>query len=178
MKRLLIQIFAIITITNAYSFAANAGSVKTSADAQTHVEIVDALIRFTNGMDTDNGDLIASAFTEQGVADFTPAAKKVGMQFPVLTGKQTIVSALVPFAANYTTSHSVTNTRAEVNGDVANLYALVEANHLPLNDNNSYYMMKNQYWMSLKKEDGVWRISQMTIENLWSQGQLSVMTGK
>jgi ketosteroid isomerase-like protein len=140
-------------------------------------QIVDALHRFANGMDADDETLIRSAFTEDAVADFTPAAAKVGMQFPVLDGRKNITDALVPFADAYETSHSVTNTRVEVNGDIAVLEALVEAQHLPIGDRSRHFMMMNNYRVELHREGAVWCISRMSINNIWSDGDVSIMTG-
>ncbi|MEM7721871.1 MAG: nuclear transport factor 2 family protein [Pseudomonadota bacterium] len=156
--------------------SAVAQDVSPTSDAADHHAVTDALIRFTNGMDTDNGALIASAFAEAGIADFTPAAACVGMQFPVLEGRENIVSVLVPFASGFTTSHSVTNARAEVDGDTATLYALVEAQHLPEGDGSRNFMMMNQYRIDLIREGDQWVMSRMTIDNLWSDGDLAVMT--
>ena len=157
--------------------SAVAQDVPPTSDVADHHAVTDALIRFTNGMDTDNGALIASAFAEAGIADFTPAAARVGMQFPVLEGRETIVSALVPFASSFTTSHSVTNARVDVQGDTATLYALVEAQHLPTDNGSRNFMMMNQYRIDLIREGDQWVMSRMTIDNLWSEGDLAVMTG-
>jgi len=178
MTKFLINTFAMLTIVSTTVSVAETQTNTSVIDAQTHLEVVDALVRFTNGIDTDNGELIASAFTKNGKADFTPAAKKVGMEFPVLSGRETIVSAMVPFASNFVTSHTVSNANAIQNGNKVSLYALVEAQHFQNADASKNFLMKNQYWMDVVQEDGMWRIEAMTIENLWTQGQLSVMTGE
>jgi hypothetical protein len=107
-------------------------------------EVIDALHRYAVGIDTKNLTLLESAFTADAIADFTPAAKKVGMEFPVLTGRDAIVSALSQFLANYTTSHTVGNARAQIKGDAASLYTLVEAQHVPLTDRSRHFLFKNQ----------------------------------
>jgi SnoaL-like domain len=57
-------------------------------------EVIDALHRFAIGLDTKNPILLESAFTVDAIADFTPAAQKVGMEFPVLTGSDAIVNSV------------------------------------------------------------------------------------
>ncbi|GFE63271.1 nuclear transport factor 2 family protein [Litoreibacter roseus] len=169
---------ALATLTSAFlTTGTPAEDVAPTSEVADHHAVTDALIRFTNGMDTDDGALIASAFSENGIADFTPAAAKVGMQFPVLEGRDGIVGALVPFASAFTTSHSVTNARVDVQGDSATLYALVEAQHLPVVDNTRHFMMMNQYQIDLVREGDQWVMSRMTIDNLWANGDLAVMTG-
>jgi hypothetical protein len=99
------------------------------------------------------------------------------MEFPLLTGREAIVSALFQFLANYTTSHTVGNARAQVKGDIANLYALVEAQHLPLSDRSRHFLFKNQYTINLVREGNLWLIKHLHIENLWTDGDLKVITG-
>lgn len=176
--RSFIKSVALVAATSAtLATSAIAQDVSPTSTAADHHAVTDALIRFTNGMDTDNGALIASAFAETGIADFTLAATRVGMQFPVLEGRDNIVAALVPFASGFTTSHSVTNARVDIQGDTATLYALVEAQHLPADDASRNFMMMNQYQIDLVRDGDQWVMSRMTIENLWSEGDLAVMTG-
>jgi SnoaL-like domain len=140
-------------------------------------EVIDALHRFAIGIDTKDLTLLESAFTSDAIADFTPAATKVGMEFPVLTGREAIVSALSQFLASYTTSHTVGNARAQIKGDTANLYALIEAQHVPLSDRSRHFLFKNQYTINLVREGNLWLIKHLHIENLWTDGDLKVITG-
>jgi SnoaL-like domain len=166
---------AIATVT-APAFADD--TVQQNATPAEYIAVLDALHRFTWGMDTDNGALIASAFAEDGVADFSPAATKIGITFPPLAGRAVIEQALVPFAAGLVTSHTVGNARVFVNGDKANLRALVEAQQIPVKDRSRYILLKNDYTVSLVKEGDTWRIKNMSIDNLWSQGDVKVLMGQ
>jgi hypothetical protein len=147
------------------------------AELNDRYEVIDALHRFAIGVDTKNLTLLESAFTNDAIADFTPAATKVGMEFPVLKGRDAIVSALSQFLSNYTTSHTVGNARAQVKGDTANLYALVEAQHVPLTDRSRHFLFKNQYTTDLVRDGNLWLIKHLYIENLWTDGDLKVITG-
>jgi hypothetical protein len=140
--------------------------------------VTDALLRFANGMDTDNAELIRSAFTADAVADFGPAADKVGIQFPLLEGQDAITQGLGGFAAGLDTSHSVTNVRVEFSDtDTASAYALVEAQHLPLGVRDRHMLMKNRYIIDARRDGDGWRISRMTIDNIWADGDITVITG-
>lgn len=153
------------------SFAQNASPVDQLA-------VLDALHRFAWGMDTDDSNLIASAFAPTGVADFGPAAQKLGIQFPLLEGREAIAGALGQFAGMLVTSHSVGNVRVHVDGDRARLRALVEAQHFPANDASRFLLMKNDYDLELTRNGGSWLIVRMTINNIWSQGDVRVITGQ
>lgn len=169
-------------LAHAQERLANPVTTAVTASAELTANAADALLRFTNGMDNDDGDLIASSFTDDAMVDFTPAAGKVGMQFPVIEGRDNLVSALVPFAAQFTTSHSVSNIRVMEDGDKARLYALVEAQHLPEGERDRNFMMKNVYDLTLVLDGDdatgrTWLIERMVIDNLWADGDVGVMTG-
>ncbi|MGL5930500.1 MAG: nuclear transport factor 2 family protein [Dermatophilaceae bacterium] len=145
-------------------------------------DALDALIRFTAGLDRSDADVLASAFTEDAVADFTPAAERIGMSFPMLTGRDTIVTGLIGSIGRLDTSHSVTNTRVTVDQDGALLTAYVEAQHFPPGEgpqptSERHLLMKNTYRVELARGSADWRISHMTIDNLWTVGDLTVITG-
>ena len=61
-------------------------------------EIADALHRFAFGLDHGDADSLSSALTEDCVLDFRPAGKKLGLDFPRLTGRKAIVDALIPLS--------------------------------------------------------------------------------
>lgn len=138
---------------------------------------VDSLHRYAIGIDTDNADLLASAFTTDVHVDFTPAADAVGLTFPVLEGRDMTIGALAQISDNFVTSHSVSNDRIQVTEDGATLFALVEAHHVPNGNRESYYVMKNAYNAQLAMEDGTWKIFRLVIDNLWDQGSVEIMTG-
>ena len=64
--------------------------------ANDRYEIVDTLHRYAFGLDHGDADSLASAFTEDCLLDFRPAGRKLGIDFPRLTGRQAIVDALLP----------------------------------------------------------------------------------
>jgi hypothetical protein len=179
MKHLTLKPTALLLATTfAGLFIASTVAANPAEDAAQQLRVVDALYRFAQGMDQDDAKLLQSAFAEDAVADFTPAAKRVGVQFPVLRGRDTIVAVLGGFANGLVTSHSVSNPRVEIQGQSATLQALVEAQHLPNNDPARFALMKNSYRVSLNRVGDQWLIRSMTIENLWSQGDMKVLTGQ
>ncbi len=50
--------------------------------ASDRYEIADAMHRYAFGLDHGDADSLASAFTEDCVLDFTPAGRKLGIDFP------------------------------------------------------------------------------------------------
>src|SRR5436309_2308326 len=97
--------------------------------ANDRYEIADALHRFAFGLDHGDSDSLSSALTEDCLLDFRPAGKKLGLDFPKLTGGQAIVDALIPLLGPLDTSHTVSNLQIEISEDSATLYAYVLAQH-------------------------------------------------
>ena len=98
--------------------------------AHDRFEIADTLHRYAFGLDHGDGDSLASAFTEDGVLDFTAAGKKLGINFPVFNGRAAIVETLIPMIGSLDTSHTTSNLQIELSGDTATLHAYLMSQHL------------------------------------------------
>jgi septum formation inhibitor-activating ATPase MinD len=152
-------------------------STNNIADAtKDKIEVVEALYRFAAGIDLRDSKLLSSAFADDAISDFGPAAAKAGFTYPVLHGKEVIVAALANSLSQLDTTHSVSNPRVSVNGDKACLEAMVEAQHLPRNDHSRHYLMKNRYDVELVRQGEAWVIERITVDNVWRSGDLSVLS--
>src|SRR5690606_23232680 len=129
--------------------------------------VMDTLYRFAAGIDQGDNNLLKSAFAENAISDFRPAGKKAGFEYPVLEGRETIISALSGSLTNLDTTHSVSNQRVKINGNKATLDALVEAQHVPSNDPTRHYLMKNRYEIEMIRQDELWVIQHVVIDNIW-----------
>lgn len=138
--------------------------------------VVETLYRFAAGLDQRNDDLLSSAFASDAVSDFRPAGKKAGFEYPVLEDRETIISALRASLSKIDTTHSISNPRVSINGDEAIIDVLVEAQHLRSQDHSRYYMMKNRYDVRMIREDNVWVIKHVIIDNVWRMGDPTVLT--
>ncbi len=143
--------------------------------------VVDAVLRFGLAQDLRQHDgareLFESAFTEDAVLDFRPAAKACGLDVPLMEGRSMITGIIMNPATLIDTTHVVTNARVEVTGDEARLTALVEAQHLPRDDHSRHALLKNFYDVDAVRSDGLWRMRRLTIENIWFTGDPQVVTG-
>src|SRR5690348_6178076 len=97
--------------------------------ASDRYEITDALHRFAFGLDHGDADSLSSALMEDCVLDFRPAGKKLGLDFPKLTGRQAIVDALIPLLGPLDTSHTTSNAQIEISEDTATLDGYVMSQH-------------------------------------------------
>ncbi|WP_404478126.1 nuclear transport factor 2 family protein [Novosphingobium sp. BL-52-GroH] len=137
--------------------------------------VVEALYRFAAGIDLRDNNLLASSFAADAVSDFRPAAAKAGFEYPVVEGRDTIVTALSTSLTGLDTTHTVSNPRVSVDGDKARLDALVEAQHVPTSDPSKHYLMKNRYDVELVREGDLWVIQRVTIDNVWRSGDIGVL---
>jgi SnoaL-like domain len=159
--------------------SAETGALTQNATPAEYLAVVDALHRFTWGMDTDNKELLGSAFAEDGTADFSNAAKTLGITFPAITGRGNIKQGLGGFASGLVTSNIVADARVNVDGENATLYAIVEAQHIPLKDRTRNLLLSNAYTVKLGRNGDAWLIKNMSVvENLWLQGDIKVATGQ
>lgn len=139
--------------------------------------IAETLFRYAAGIDLRDNSLIASAFTEEAISDFRPAAAKAGFEYPLLEGRDNIIAALSGALANIDTTHSVNNPRISVDGAKAHMEAIVEAQHVPKSDPARHYLMKNRYDVEFVKQEEIWLIQRVTVDNVWRTGDPTVLAG-
>jgi hypothetical protein len=148
-----------------------------SDSAADRLAVVEALYRFAAGIDQRDWALLASALAENAVSDFGPASAKAGFDYPVIEGRDTLISALSGSLSHLDTTHSVSNPLVTIDGDTARMDALVEAQHVPIDDPSRHYLMKNRYDVELIRQDDLWVITRNTVDNVWRSGDVTVMSG-
>src|SRR5216110_1472906 len=142
-------------------------------------EIADALHRFAFGLDHGDADSLSSALTEDCVLDFRPAGKKLGLDFPKLTGRQAIVDALIPLLGPLDTSHTISNLQIEISDDSATLYGYVLAQHFMPREGcrrgSENALLMNRYDCELVRDGEKWRFKRVTIDSAWAQGNPEIL---
>ncbi|MYV53677.1 nuclear transport factor 2 family protein [Streptomyces sp. SID3212] len=145
--------------------------------------IADTLHRYTAGLDFGDADLLTSALTEDATVDLTPATGKIGLDFPVLAPRETVVGVLIPAVGPLDTSHVISNIRTTVDGDTANARAYAMAQHFPPGDGpkpdrTRQALMMNRYDADLVRDGEIWRIRRLTIDSAWFSGDPTVLLGE
>jgi hypothetical protein len=147
--------------------------------ANDRYEIADTLHRYSFGLDHGDADSLASALAEDCVFDFTPAGKKLGLDFPRLTGRQAIVAALLPLLGPLDTSHTASNLQIEISGDTATLYGYLMSQHfMPRQGSrrgSENALLMNRYDCELVRDGEKWRFKRITIDNAWAQGDPEIL---
>ena len=144
---------------------------------QDKLAVVEALYRYAAGLDLRDKDLLASAFADDAVADFGPATKKAGQEYPPIKGRETIAPALLGSLSHLDTTHSLSNPRVSLDGDTAHLEGIMACQHLPREDHSRHVLMTNRYDVDLARQGDVWVIQHLTVDNAWTQGDPKVLAG-
>jgi hypothetical protein len=145
-------------------------------------EIADALHRYAFGLDHGDADSLASAFTEDGVLDFRPAARKLGLDFPKLSSRQAILEALLPFLGPLDTTHTASNLQIEISGDTATLFGYVMSQHFMPREGarrgSENALLMNRYDCELVRDGLKWCFKSITIDNGWMQGDPEILNAR
>lgn len=141
--------------------------------------ILDALYRFAAGQDLGDRALFESAFSEQAILDFSGPARLLGAHVDPFEGRELISRNVLAATGLLVTTHSVSNPRIlRFDGERALLICLVEAHHLPNADRSRRLLLKNLYTVELVRERPRWVIDHMLIENLWMEGDPTILFSK
>jgi hypothetical protein len=147
--------------------------------ASDRYEIADTLHRYAFGLDHDDAEVLASAFTDDCLFDFKSARAKLGVGFNKLAGRAAIVETLLPLLGPLDTSHTVSNLQIEISGDSATLHAYVMAQHfMPREGSRSgseHALLMNRYDCELRRDGEKWRFKRVTIDNAWAQGNPDIL---
>jgi len=147
--------------------------------ANDRYEIADTLHRYAFGIDHGDADSLASAFAEDCVLDFTPASKKLGLNFPKLTGRAAVVEAIIPLLGPLDTSHTASNLQIELSGDSATLSAYLMSQHFMPREGSrpgsENALLMNRYECELVRDGEKWRFTRVTIDNAWAQGNPDIL---
>jgi hypothetical protein len=148
--------------------------------AHDRYEIADALHRYAFGLDHGDADSLASALTEDCCFDFAPAGKKLGIKFPVVNGRESILKAVLPMIGPLDTSHTCSNMQMEIEGESATLYAYVMSQHFMPRQGSKrgteFALLMNRYDCELVRDGEKWRFRRITIDNAWCEGDAEILT--
>ena len=142
-------------------------------------EIADTLHRYAFGLDHGDADSLASALTEDCFFDFTPAGRKLQLDFPRLIGGQAILDTVLPLIGPLDTSHTTSNLQIEISDDSATLSAYVMSQHFMPREGarrcSENALLMNRYDCEAVRDGQKWRFKRVTIDNAWAQGDPEIL---
>jgi len=143
------------------------------------LEITDTLHRYAFGLDHNDADALASAFTADCTFDFTPAGAKLGLRFAKLNGRDAVVKSLISLLGPLDTSHTVSNLQVKISGDSATAYAYIMAQHFMPGDGprreTENALLMNRYYCELVRDGPKWRLNRVRIDNAWAEGDPEIL---
>jgi hypothetical protein len=102
----------------------------------------------------------------------------MGIDFPVLEGRQGILDGVAMSVGPMDTLHSATNIRIlDGDGNAVRVTAIVNAIHHPAGVRDRHCSMHNRYDMSFARTTAGWQMSRLVIENRFWTGDPQVMLG-
>ena len=117
--------------------------------------------------------------TEDCQFDFTPAGKKLGIRFSLVSGRDAILQSVLSLIGPLDTSHSATNLQIEISGDTASLYCYVQSQHFMPREgcrpDTEYALLMNRYDCELVRDGAKWRFKRITIDNAWALGNVDIL---
>lgn len=144
------------------------------------MEIADALSRYAFGLDHNNAEILSSALTEDCSLDFSRAALKLGLKFPILRGRDQIIEVLIPMLGPLDTSHSASNLQIEIRGDEATLHGYIASQHFMPGQGSKrgseFALLMNRYDGELVRDGSKWRFRKIAIDNAWADGDPEIIT--
>ncbi|MEU1486959.1 nuclear transport factor 2 family protein [Streptomyces sp. NPDC005752] len=100
-----------------------------------------------------------------------------GQEYPPIKGRETIATALLGSLGHLDTTHSLSNPRVSLDGDTAHLEGIMACQHLPREDHSRHVLMTNRYDVDLARQGEVWVIRHVTVDNAWTKGDPTVLSG-
>ncbi|SCW00887.1 LAFE_0D00320g1_1 [Lachancea fermentati] len=140
----------------------------------TREAVVDALYRFVTGLDTSNIELFDSALTDDATFDLNGR---------VMKGLEEIHTYCYDTISKLDTTHFLCNVRVDYKEKetTANMTATALAHHYPdaqgtVKDSINF-VAGSLYSVHLvrKVNDELWQIDQLTLNVVWSEGDMSVI---
>jgi hypothetical protein len=157
--------------------------------ANDRYEIADALHRYAFGLDHNHADSLASVLADDCVFDFRPAGRKLRIEFPVVTGRDEILSRVLGLIGPMRTTHSASNIQVEVSGDTATISAYMMSQHFApaaiSASGRDFALLMNRYDCELVRTSGSgagpgnthhsWLFKKIVIDNAWTQGDPEIL---
>ena len=142
--------------------------------------VEDAVLRFAEGIDKRDVELLTSAFTEDVVFDLGGLDASLGAYAPY-EGRDIAVEQLMSHVGKLDSMHAITNVRVEFDGDRAHLTCyLIAQHHRP--DQGPSVEFADHLWLGnffdthLVRDGGhKWRISHHRVDSSWASGSVAAM---
>jgi hypothetical protein len=137
-------------------------------------------LRWARALDTADASVLDGLLTEDVVVDMTPATTKIGLEFPVLQGRETVIPAMIGAVGPLDTMHAVSNVTARglSDGYLVEAYALAQ-HYLPGEGPDAtstrHALMGNTWTFHVRVTPEGPRVARFTMDCRWMEGDPTVL---
>jgi hypothetical protein len=137
-------------------------------------------LSWARALDFGDADLLTGLLTEDVVVDLTPATEKIGLEFPVLAERDTVVPTMIGAVGPLDTMHLVSNVTVRTEGGehVVEAYALAQ-HFLPGEGPNPLAtrraLMGNRWTFHVRREADGLRVARFVMDCAWFEGDPTVL---
>jgi hypothetical protein len=137
-------------------------------------------LSWARALDTADASILEGLLTEDVVVDLTPATTKIGLEFPVLAGRDTVIPNMIGAVGPLDTMHLVSNVTVTQQSDGYRIEAYALAQHfLPGEGPNPLAtrraLMGNRWTFLIRREADGPRVARFEMDCVWFEGDPSVL---
>lgn len=135
---------------------------------------------WARALDTADASVLEDLLTEDIVVDMTPATTKIGLEFPVLQGRETVIPSMIGAVGPLDTMHAVTNITARGLGDGYLIEAYALAQHYlpgegPVATATRHALMGNTWTFHVRVTPDGPRVARFVMDCRWMEGDPTVL---
>ena len=154
--------------------------ITTTLPFETEWELARLPLLWARALDTADTSVLEDLLTEDVVVDMTPATTKIGLEFPVLQGRETVIPTMIGAVGPLDTMHAVSNVSARGLGDgyLVEAYALAQ-HYLPGEGPDvratRHALMGNTWTFHVRATPAGPRVARFTMDCRWMEGDPTVL---
>ncbi|WP_158507205.1 nuclear transport factor 2 family protein [Subtercola sp. Z020] len=135
---------------------------------------------WARALDTADASILVDLLTDDVVVDLTPATIKIGLEFPVLSGSETVIPTMIGAVGPLDTMHAVSNVFVERQSDGYRIEAYALAQHFlpgegPDPRSTRHALMGNRWTFFIRRGDAGPRVARFVMDCVWFEGDPSVL---
>jgi hypothetical protein len=137
-------------------------------------------LSWARALDTADASILEDLLTDDVVVDLTPATTKIGLDFPVLAGRENVIANMIGAVGPLDTLHMVSNVAVFAQGDGYRIEAYAMAQHfLPGEGPNPLLtrraLMGNRWTFLVTRDGGSLRVKHFEMDCVWFEGDPTVL---
>jgi hypothetical protein len=152
----------------------------TAVPPETERELAPLPLLWAKALDEGDAGILLDLLTDDVVVDLTPATTKIGLEFPVLTGRDTVIPNMIGAVGPLDTMHVVSNVTYRDRGDGWLIEAYALAQHFlpgegPDVTKTRHALMGNTWTLHVRSTSDGPRVARFVMDCRWMEGDPSVL---